>query len=165
MRGGGAKNFPENHLLAQFSAIGELQVNSRNSSRLLPILAFFLVLTSCIDEPPEPRFPSPLYAPPWDEKWDLVPYAFVLAAQEGMTDSVRTYLQAGVEMNERVDGTTALIMAAKFGHQETLELLLQEGADPYATDSGDVSALIWAQRSGHEELVQILTPATAEDGF
>ena len=61
------------------------------------------------------------------------------------------------------DGSTALLMACKNGHDTICELLIQHGADPsLRTDDGS-SSLFLACCSGNVCLVQRLLHARAED--
>lgn len=117
-------------------------------------------MTSCIDEPPEVHHPNGHVK----DSLDAAEYAFVLAAQEGMTDTIEAYLQGGMDVNARVGGTTALINAARFAHLETVELLLREGADKNSTDVENMTALMWAQRGGHVKIVEELKRAGSDGG-
>jgi ankyrin repeat protein len=60
-------------------------------------------------------------------------------------------------------GWTALHEAAKGGHLETVRLLLEQGADPNARETGDnTTALHWAAALGHVEVVRALLDAGAD---
>ena len=49
---------------------------------------------------------------------------------------------------ETEDGTTPLMLAALHGSAEMIELLLDHGADPRATNERGVTALLWKTASG-----------------
>ena len=55
---------------------------------------------------------------------------------------------------------TALIWAAKRGHETVMRLLLKKGADVNVKDQSGSTALHEAARRGHEAVVQLLTPLT-----
>jgi Ankyrin repeats (3 copies) len=63
------------------------------------------------------------------------------AARHGRTDDIRLLLEQGVNLNYR-DGSrkTALIWASKYGHLETVQLLLSKSSNvssvSYSSDSG-----------------------------
>ena len=56
----------------------------------------------------------------------------------------------------RHDGTTALMCAARGGHEAVAQLLLQHGADVAAANNHGITALMWAARGGHEAVAQLL---------
>ena len=56
----------------------------------------------------------------------------------------------------RHDGTTALMCAARGGHEAVAQLLLQHGADVAAANNHGITALMWAARGGHEAMAQLL---------
>lgn len=57
---------------------------------------------------------------------------------------------------ESPNGSTPLMLAAQYGSQAMVELLLQEGADPDVRNQLGLSALEFAQRSQRQFLVEIL---------
>lgn len=56
--------------------------------------------------------------------------ALFLAAAMGKTQTIKTLLELGADVNFGND--TALMLAARFGHNNTVELLLKNGANPNA---------------------------------
>ena len=56
----------------------------------------------------------------------------------------------------RHDGTTALMCAARGGHEAVAQLLLQHCADVAAANNHGITALMWAARGGHEAVAQLL---------
>ncbi|HEX4999201.1 MAG TPA: ankyrin repeat domain-containing protein [Terriglobia bacterium] len=57
--------------------------------------------------------------------------AFIKQAGEGDTIAVRTFLEAGMDVDQRdTDGFTALIKAAQMGRTETVQFLIAAGANP-----------------------------------
>jgi len=71
---------------------------------------------------------------------------------------VRLYLDAGMDPNAATrNRPTALYMAAKIGHTEIVELLIERGAKPDLRPGGRFeTALHWAAERGHGRVVQAL---------
>lgn len=60
------------------------------------------------------------------------------------------------------DGSTALLMAAREGHEEVVKLLLDAGAYVDATDGRQARPIAWAQVLGHTEVVELFLAAGAK---
>lgn len=60
------------------------------------------------------------------------------------------------------DGSTALLMAAREGHEEVVKLLLDAGAYVDATDGRQARPIAWAQVLGHTEVVELFLAAGAD---
>ena len=69
-----------------------------------------------------------------------------------------TYLLGmGAEVDaEGPNGTTALMMAARGGHTEAVDLLLARGADANHRNQSGASALSWAERGGYGLIMRSL---------
>jgi ankyrin repeat protein len=50
----------------------------------------------------------------------------------------------------------ALMLAARYGHQSIVELLIANGVDVHATDKHGWTALMYAARHGHQPIVKLL---------
>jgi uncharacterized protein len=76
---------------------------------------------------------------------------------------VRTLLASpNVDANGTDDqGNTALIQAARFGHDAVVTQLLIARADPKIKNNEGKTALVVAAEGGHEETVAVLTQAGA----
>jgi ankyrin repeat protein len=90
--------------------------------------------------------------------------ALVAAATAGLDEIVRLLLKRGVKIDRRVDtsferegsveGITALMAAARHGHESTVSILLRAGADAKAEDAIGRTALDWAQDNKDRNAVQ-----------
>jgi ankyrin repeat protein len=89
--------------------------------------------------------------------------ALLRAASAGNADTVRTLLASpNVDVNGIDDhGNTALIQAARFGHDEVVTALLIAKADVKIKNDEGKSALMLAAEGGHDETVRALTQAGA----
>ena len=95
----------------------------------------------------------------------------MFAAQKDDTDIARILLKAGADVNETQPkwALTPLIIAAAMGHTKTVELLLDNGANPNAIDSRGYSSLHLVVRDsdygidpkGKDEIVKIVTALLA----
>ena len=57
---------------------------------------------------------------------------------------------------------TPLILAARQGHQDVVEMLITRGANMLAVDAEGLSALNWSALQGHEQCVRSLLDHGAE---
>jgi hypothetical protein len=66
-------------------------------------------------------------------------------------------------LNARSDnGTTPLMMAARYGNGDLVPLLLKAGAEPRAANEQELTAADFAQRSGRDRMAADLRRAMAE---
>jgi ankyrin repeat protein len=89
--------------------------------------------------------------------------ALLRAARAGNADTVRTLLASpNVDVNGTDEhGNTALIEAARFGHDEVVTALLIGKADVKTKNDEGKTALMLAAEGGHDEVVRMLTEAGA----
>lgn len=75
----------------------------------------------------------------------------------------RALLAKGADVNakNKNDGT-ALMAAAKNGHNEVVQVLLSKGADVNAENKYGRTALMYATDWGHKEIVELLKKAGAK---
>ncbi|OBT74165.1 hypothetical protein VF21_06236 [Pseudogymnoascus sp. 05NY08] len=84
-----------------------------------------------------------------------------IAAEFGLTSLIDKMLKQGNSINESgIQGRAALHEAARNGHEATVELLLERGANTEAKDL--TMALLWAAESGLEAIVQLLVEHGAD---
>ena len=87
--------------------------------------------------------------------------ALLRAARSGNADTVKTLLaSSNVDVNGvDAEGNTALIEAARFGHDDVVSALLIARADVNAKNNAGKTALQLASEGGHDETVRLLTQA------
>jgi len=80
------------------------------------------------------------------------------AAESGDIEAVKQHLADGsdIELKCTGCGSTALGHAAKNGHKEIAELLVENGADVSAKDEDGWTPLFYAAGGGKKEVVEIL---------
>lgn len=91
--------------------------------------------------------------------------AFCTAARENDTETVREYIDRfGKAIIDKQDTNkdTALSWAAWMGHIETVELLLERGADINARGMADRTPLGWATKGHRMEVVHLLLEKGAD---
>lgn len=79
-------------------------------------------------------------------------------AASGPDNGVAAFLIAqGAELNARSDnGTTPLMMAARYGAGDLVPLLLKAGAEPRAANEQELTAADFAQRGGRDAMAKEL---------
>lgn len=85
-------------------------------------------------------------------------------ACSGPDNGVAEFLiQQGAELNARSDnGTTPLMMAARYGSGDLVPLLLKAGAEPRAANEQELTAADFAQRGGRDRMAADLRAAMAD---
>ena len=85
----------------------------------------------------------------------------LFAARVGDLESARVLLAAGAKVNDASpeDGT-ALVIAAASGQEQLAQFLLENGADPNATDALGITPLHWALQEGLRAIVAGRTSPT-----
>ena len=80
------------------------------------------------------------------------------AAGQGHFECLELLIDDGrIDVNATTKfGATALILAAKVGHQKAVKLLLKNSADPNIKYRGNQNALLFAAGNGHYECLQAL---------
>ncbi len=112
------------------------------------LLAVLLVITSCSQHARNPQTD-----------------ALIQAAREGKADTVKALLSGqGVDVNATDNnGNTALLEAARFGHDDVVRVLLTAGANIKARDKQGKTALMLAVQGGHDDVVRALKQAGATE--
>lgn len=91
--------------------------------------------------------------------------ALFRATREGNTDMVRSLVSApGVDVNAKDEtGSTPLLEAARFGHDNICRILIAAGANLKAKDRDGKTALQLAIQGNHDEVVRVLKQAGANE--
>ena len=104
-----------------------------------------------------------------NEGWDFLTLAFFVGLAVvglaihcltflGYDPSELTFLDGGAQVDARNRyGETALMIAARLGEQEIVELLLDNGANPSLQDYQGSTGLDLAFRNDHTKVVQLLS--------
>jgi ankyrin repeat protein len=87
--------------------------------------------------------------------------ALFRAVREGDTTMVKSLLSApGAEVNAKDDrGSTPLLEAARYGHNDIARMLIANGASFKAKDKDGKTALMLAVQGNHDEVVRVLKQA------
>lgn len=91
--------------------------------------------------------------------WAPLHYAAANAEPVGL-ELVRLLLEHHAYIDaESPNKTTPLMMAARYGTPDVVQLLLEEGADPTLRNEQNLTALDFAQRAERRDAVRLLTAA------
>ena len=87
--------------------------------------------------------------------------ALFRATREGNTDMVRSLVSSpGADVNATNErGSTPLLEAARYGHDDITRVLIAAGADVKAKDNDGKTALMLAVQGNHDEVVRVLKQA------
>ena len=61
-----------------------------------------------------------------------------------------------INRKENAEEQTALVLAARRGHLQTVQALLRRGADVHLPDKNGLTALMWACNRGHDAIIPLL---------
>ncbi|KAF8455279.1 hypothetical protein BDZ91DRAFT_786403 [Kalaharituber pfeilii] len=95
------------------------------------------------------------------QKREILQKALNMAASNGDLDKVKRILNGKasefVDVNEPdEEGTSPLIYASCFGHQDVVAALLDAGANPDRQDKNQWSSLMWATTNRHKGIAKLL---------
>ncbi|WP_291115227.1 ankyrin repeat domain-containing protein [Flavobacterium sp. UBA6135] len=79
-----------------------------------------------------------------------------IAISKGELDVVKKMVSYGADVNEKTNGMTPLMYAARYNQTEIMEFLMEKGADVKAKCKNGFTALKHAELSNATEAVQLL---------
>ncbi|MGB5418162.1 ankyrin repeat domain-containing protein [Algibacter sp.] len=88
--------------------------------------------------------------------------SFCVSIAKGDLETVQKLISRGADVNEKSNGMTPVMYAAKFNRTDILELLIVHGADLKAKSDKKMTALKYAQIHGAKDAETILVKAIAE---
>lgn len=123
------------------------------------IWALALLLASCAGEQMSDTERTWADGPPPPGEVERV----TTAAMYGQTTTVRRLIEEGKSPNAAYEenGVTALMLAARMGHADVVDVLLRAGATADATGDRGTTALMEAASRGHAAIVERLLKAGA----
>ena len=84
--------------------------------------------------------------------------AATYAAGSGCTGCIKALIEAGVQVNVRLENDLTLLMwAAAYGHESTVQLLLDQGAQRQDRDARGKTAADMARDGNHLALAKLLS--------
>ena len=79
-----------------------------------------------------------------------------IAISKGDIESVRKFIEYGVDINEKSNGMSPLMIAARYNKVEIMKVLISKGARVNAKDENGFTALKYAELSNASEAVLFL---------
>ena len=81
------------------------------------------------------------------------------AIAKGDLETVKKFIEYGADVNETANGTTPLMLAARYNRVEIIKLLLEKGARVETKDAKGFTALKYAEISKANEAIAYLKQA------
>lgn len=98
--------------------------------------------------------------------YEAAPYfkvnSFCVSIAKGDIDTVIKLLSRGEDVNEKSNGMTPVMYAAKFNRTEILKLLIEKGANLKVRSEKNMTALKYAKLHGAKDAEVIIKTALAE---
>jgi ankyrin repeat protein len=79
-----------------------------------------------------------------------------VAISKNDNDTAKKIIEYGADVNQRFNGMTPLMYAARYNNVEMIKMLLDKGANPSEKDSKGISAFKYAEMSNAKEALQLL---------
>ncbi|SCY92452.1 ankyrin repeat domain-containing protein [Flavobacterium caeni] len=87
---------------------------------------------------------------------DVKPTPLCVAISKGETDLVKKFVEYGADVNEKSNGMTPLMLAARYNHVEIIKYLLANGANAKTKDEKGFNALKHAELSKADDAAAYL---------
>ncbi len=81
---------------------------------------------------------------------------FCMAIVKGDLDAVKKMIELGSDVNEKSEGMTPLMYAARYNRVDIIKVLVKKGANIKAKDSKGYNAMKFAKMSNAKEAVALL---------
>ncbi|MDG1729587.1 MAG: ankyrin repeat domain-containing protein [Algibacter sp.] len=88
--------------------------------------------------------------------------SFCISIAKGDIDTVQKLISRGADINEKSNGMTPVMYAAKFNRTDILELLISHGANLKAKSDKKMTALKYAKLHGAKDAEAIIVKALAD---
>lgn len=85
-----------------------------------------------------------------------------VAISKGDVTAVKKFVEYGMDVNERKNGMTPLMFAARYNQPEIAKFLIEKGADIYAKDNNDFTALKHAEAAKATQVIDIIKEASSK---
>lgn len=89
--------------------------------------------------------------------------SFCVSIAKGDIDTVKTLISRGEDVNEKSNGMTPVMYAAKFNRTEILNLLIAQGANLKAKSDKGMTALKYAELHGAKDAKVIIKEALVKN--
>jgi len=94
--------------------------------------------------------------------FNVSPAPLSVAISKGEIETVKKFIEYGMDVNEKLNGMTPLMYAARYNKVEIIKYLLLKGADRNIKDSQGFTALKYAELSNAYEAIAILKSLVKE---
>jgi ankyrin repeat protein len=81
------------------------------------------------------------------------------AILKGDVDAVKKFIQYGVDVNQKSNGLTPLMLAARYNNVEIVNLLIENGANIKEADEKGFTAVKYAELSNATQAAEVLKKA------
>jgi len=81
------------------------------------------------------------------------------AVAKGDVEAVKKFIEYGADVNEKSNGMTPLMLAARYNQVEIINLLLEKGANAKTINESGLTALKYAKLSNAQEAIDVITKA------
>jgi len=79
-----------------------------------------------------------------------------MAIAKGDNETAKKIIEYGASVNERSNGMTPLMIAARYNNCEIIKVLIDKGADARAKDEKGLTALKYAELSNAKDALELL---------
>ena len=81
---------------------------------------------------------------------------FCMAIVKGDQETVKKLIELGIDVNEKSDGMTPLMYAARYNRTDIIKILVEKGAEINTKNSKGYTAMKFAKQSNAKEAVALL---------